>query len=138
MKYCFINEGCVFCIRAAATDMRYSERSKFFGNLVHKKNLVWYGKQFSSQDTYCDVGGIYLFWVWNPPKTVPSQFEKGGRLGMGLVIPTRRKRAYYRNQIWLVSAQQLEEQSTKVARSLNELEEKSQGTIILRKFLNKP
>ena len=57
---------------------------------------------------------------------------------MGLVIPTRRKRAYYRNQMWLVSAQQLEEQSTKVARSLNELEEKSQGTIILRKFLNKP
>ena len=38
----------------------------------------------------------------------------------------------------MINAQQLEEQSTKVARSLNELEEKSQGTIILQKFLNKP
>ena len=33
----------MFGIKAAAADMRYFARSKFFGGLVHKKNvgLVW-------------------------------------------------------------------------------------------------
>ena len=30
-------------------------------------------------------------------KTVLSQFEKRGRLGVGLVTPPRKKQTYYRN-----------------------------------------
>ena len=33
-------------IKAAATDMRYLTRSKFFRSLVHKRFLAWYENSF--------------------------------------------------------------------------------------------